>query len=105
MRHWSYREDAALIYFASKPYHQPIVNWLNRLVVMGVIGPDEWNWQYGKISGYPECCIKWFIFMDKMLVGRRGIAVMTDYLYGRPEGRIDYVKCPKCLMKDSNKNN
>jgi len=77
---------------------KPFILWLDRLLVMGTIGSDDWDRECGKFFGYPNCCIEWFIFMSKLNahVGR-----MTDYLYGAVH--CGYVKCPKCRKKDSNK--
>jgi len=73
------------------------LNWLDKLLIMGTIGHDDWDRECGKFFGYPKCCIKWFIFMSKLNahVGR-----MTDYLYGAVH--CGYVKCPKCIKETKN---
>ena len=76
-------------------YDDPFITWLNRSLVMGMISHEDWDRESGKFFGYPNCCIKWFIFMSKMRVDE--IGKMTDYLYG--ETHCGYVLCPKCAKK------
>ena len=73
----------------------PFITWLDKLITLGVIGWEDWDRENGKFFGYPDCCIKWFLFMRKMGVAR--IGTMTDYLYG--ETHCGYVKCPKCVKE------
>lgn len=54
------------------------------------------NWKRGKESGYPECCIKHYIWMVEIL----GILLPSrkmDAVYG--ENDEEYVQCPKCRIK------
>lgn len=99
-KHWSYeeREKVMSFYKWRKQYNrelnQQFLSWIDKLLVMGVIEPRDWDYETGKFYGYPSCCIKWFVFLDKMgtIPGK-----MTDYLYG--ETHCDYVQCPKCIKE------
>ena len=74
---------------------KPLIVWLDRLLIMGTIGHDDWDRECGKFFGYPNCCIKWFVFMSKI---NTYVSEMTDYLYG--ETHCGYVKCPKCIKEE-----
>ena len=54
------------------------------------------NWKRGKESGYPECCIKHFIWMVEILnVFPAGDTM--DAVYGQNDE--EYVQCPKCRIR------
>ena len=88
-------------YKRCKQYYpaDPFVNWLAKLLVMGMISREDWDRENGKFFGFPDCCIKWYIFMGKLGIVRRG--AMTDYLYGTTH--CGYVLCPKCIRKELKK--
>ena len=97
--HWSNSEEAISMYILRKGYNKPFIRWLDRLIVMGVISVEDWDREAGKFFGYPDCCIKWFIFMGKMGILR--IGSMMDYLYGHTS--CGYVLCPKCKREELKK--
>lgn len=98
--HWSNDEDAVSVYKCRMGYNKPFVNWLDRLVIMGVISVEDWDRELGKFFGYPDCCIKWFIFMGKMGISLIGSTM--DYLYG--ETNCECVLCPKCTREELKRN-
>lgn len=98
--HWAHRENSIEFYRRSRLFFRagkrPFEDWLNRLVVMGVIEPTDWDIENGKFFKIPMCCVKWYLFMDRM--GIVLISKMTSYIYGYQPG--NYVKCPKCHKRN-----
>lgn len=69
------------------------MDWLDKLLEMGVIGIDDYHREYGKVCGYPKCCIEFFIKLE-LITGRQ--ALFADVVCGIDDLSISYVRCPKC---------
>ena len=66
---------------------------MKRLKKFGKISSAEYDYAMGKHSGYPECCIKYY-----MQISSLGFppAIISDLVIGCDERGINYVRCPKC---------
>ncbi len=69
------------------------MEWLKRLREAGVIGEDDFHREYGKQSGYPKCCIEFFIDLEKYTDSQ---ALVADLIYGPDSLDVYYVRCTAC---------
>jgi hypothetical protein len=67
--------------------------FLLRLKDFGKISPADFDFECGKLWGYPPCCIEHY-----MRLSAAGYApgFITDLVLGRDEQGTTYVRCPKC---------
>jgi hypothetical protein len=66
---------------------------LRRLKKFGKISLADYDYAMGKQSGYPECCIKYY-----MQIRSLGFPpdIISSLVIGCDEYGINYVRCPKC---------
>jgi len=100
---WGHREDAVEIWRGTRREYFLSTNkifedWLDRLIVMGVIKEEDWHRENGKYSGFPECCINWFLHVSCHM-GIKFPLLYTDAICGRDESDYEYVLCPNCRKK------
>jgi len=102
-KHWAYGEKAASIYnrrhLTNWQDGKEFLDWLDRLVVMGVIEPKDWDQERGKFFNIPNCCIKWYVFVGRMVINGQ-IGLMMSYIYGATYR--GYVMCPRCRKEMKN---
>ena len=78
------------------------MDWLGMWLKEKHTDENEYHTEYGKLCGYPKCCIKFFIALGEITDSQ---ALVADLVYGIDDLDIEYVRCPKCreVIKDADK--
>lgn len=97
--HWAYKENAVAKYYylrrSMRHYGRMFEDWLDRLIIMGVIELEDYERELAKVFNVPKCCVEWFIWL-----GQVGIESQCEYMagfygYDDPD-EYEYVRCPMC---------
>jgi hypothetical protein len=73
-------------------------DWLDRLLVMGKIGVEDWMRENGKFFEYPKCCIEWYVWLYSMGI-EDPVEYMSEYYEYDDPDEYEYCRCPMCRSK------
>ncbi len=101
---WAHRDGATRKYLSERGPNwrrqgKFFEDWIDRLLVMGVIEERDWDMENGKYFDIPKCCIEWFIELIGVPEAEEiGKSVYTDKHFGK-DYFVGYVRCPKCRIE------
>ena len=98
---WAYKDGATKKYITERGPNwrrqgKFFEDWLDRLLIMGVIEEEDWNRENGNFENFPKCCVEWFIELINVPEAEKvGKSVFTDRHFGK-DNFVGYVRCPNC---------
>ena len=59
-----------------------------------------WDVRCGRHSGFPRCCVLWYVTVWQFVLLDRSEGFIYRYRYLRVFGRdVEYVRCPMCYLR------